>query len=383
VTVIRNASHLPAILTPKPSHSASAPSYIPPSITAAQSDTAESPTPVVLVPLGDSPTLPSLSLLMSEGTTTTTAVCFQQDLLDRARRTEEEWLPSAVEQIRIVVRMRDEASRDGSKERPIILAYSANPGLSPSTIAACIEAGASGVLKPPYDAKTTELVRRMAKEAKDGSASSAANTPIATPQLVATDLSVNLTPTALLGGGEHETERVLSSHRRKMSGAQDILPPPGVASSSKSEVRPRRDLPSLSISASKANKLDPLDAEMDNLTFGLYLPSLQRRRRSVDTGGLAAAMQRAQKAFDGAARPLPLRGLASGSPTTPRMRPFDIYGMTPDRDTRTETGVDDVDTHLAELLGAMYYQTCLTIDVEMGDYEEYVFCSSRKFSADE
>lgn len=328
---------------------------------------------------------------MAQGTTPS-AVCFQQDVLDRARRTEEEWLPSAIEQIAVVVRMRDHASASGRSEKPIILAYSANPALSASTISSCVDAGASGVLRPPYDLETAQLVRRMVAAAKTGRLSSvvsmaASKTPTS-PTFSDASMKVVLPPTALFGGGEHEGERVLTGHRRKMSGTQDIQSLANASrdrSSSRSlagsRKQSKRDLPSLTISAATEEAGHP-DAEMDNLAFALYQPSLQRRRRSVDTGGLATAMKRAQKAFEVAARPVPIPGLAPSTPATPQIRHGRLgsssRAMTPgpmqegrgSAQDEADPFSGDVDTHLAELLSAMFYQTCVTIDVQMEQYEE-------------
>lgn len=212
--------------------------------------------PVILVPLCDSPSLPSLSLLLAQGTTPT-AVCFQQDLLERAKQTEDEWLPSALASIRTVVDMRNQASvpTTAKYERPIILAYSANPALSPNTTQACISAGASGAVKPPFHSETARMVKRMVRAARDGRISSVVDLPpppagvnggppavdpsrspllswneeaegadvtmtMTATEAVAASTKVVLPPTALDMGGEHEGEKVLSAamtHRRQLS----------------------------------------------------------------------------------------------------------------------------------------------------------------------
>ncbi len=134
------------------------------------------PTQIILIPLSDSPTLPSLSLLLAQGTTPS-AVCFQQDLLDRARRTEEDWLPSALDMIALASQAPSSTTvatgpplgigghaLQAPPLPPLVVAYSANPALSESVVIRCIQAGAIDVLQPPYEVEdTVERIKRMVK----------------------------------------------------------------------------------------------------------------------------------------------------------------------------------------------------------------------------
>lgn len=473
VTVVRNASQIPSVLSPT---STSTPSFgsldqqsnFPGSRSSPSSSRPF--TPVILVPLSDILTIPSLSLLLQQGTTPT-AVCFQQDLLERARKTEEEWLPHALDQIRSVVEMRDRGlmTHDNSglppiSETPVILAYSANPALSSSTIAACVGVGAAGVLKPPYDLETSRLVRRMVRAAREGRVSSVVGLPAyllpsampghSTPNEVLSEDEedtrrqvgrVILPPTALSMGGEHEGEKVLSGafhkqHRRGTSTQWDLgsnmtpsgrsremsapytiqrkhsNPPPG-------QVAPSTSVQSIITSSSSKSRFpafsqDERDidhAERHQLTsLYHYNPTLQQRRRSVDTSGLGLALLRAQRVFEkqqsvpsllspaamsrshslgvqddddeksysanstprlgskaftpkSAARPhSAVRGLAMGSNAS-LTRAVDERD---DHDHEHRDGDRCKDTELAELLSAMYYQTRLAIDIQMDEYEQ-------------
>ncbi|ODN73553.1 hypothetical protein L202_08051 [Cryptococcus amylolentus CBS 6039] len=233
VTVIRALPHLTTILNPPTTSTAFTPHPI---ITR---PTDEPLTNIILVPLADVPSFPSLSLLTNRGTTPT-AVCFQQDILNRARRAEDKWLQGALAQIRRVGEMvppdtnTTEEAEQG-KGQPLIMAYSANPALSQNAISACLSAGAIGVLRPPYGPDTASTVRRMAESYKDGgavdvqspghSASPAVGggaesvhsnhrSSFSASAMSGEERSVVLPPTALsmgMGGGEQEGERVLSA----------------------------------------------------------------------------------------------------------------------------------------------------------------------------
>lgn len=292
--------------------------------------------------------------------------------------------------------MREQALSDGRTERPIVLAYSANPALSSSTIAACVDAGASGVVRPPYTLETAAMIQRMARATSEGRISSIVGMPTSdspspvSPVLDDSQIKVVLPPTALLGGGQHEGERVLNAHRRKTSGTWDnqissahSRDASASRSGPASRKQSRQELAPLSISVSAAARPtqleENLDTEIDSATYALYQPSQHRRRRSVDVGGLATAMKRAQKAFDGAMKPVSNTGIIPPSPVSPvasmRPDPSVRQAITPGASSAAklpdpELQQDEVDTHLAELLGAMYYQTCLTIDVQMAEYAE-------------
>ena len=235
MTVIRNPAQLPGILSPQSSASPTFTSFNQQTLSTSRLPLHTAITPVILVPLCDQPSLPSLSLLLQQGTTPT-AVCFQQDLLDRAQRAEEEWLPTALSRLETIIKMVNH-TRPGARttntlaavaspanylspstsELPIVLAYSANPSINPHTIAACVGVGASGVLKPPYDLETARLVRRMVRAAKEGRVSSVVGLPAVSEGVVSPTADeedpfrrVVLPPTALSMGGEHAGELALS-----------------------------------------------------------------------------------------------------------------------------------------------------------------------------
>lgn len=291
----------------------------------------------------------------------------------------------------------------GSVEIPVILAYSANPALSPSTIASCVAAGASGALKPPYDFETSKIVRRMVRAAREGRISSvvglgAAGTSPTMSQGEDVDTTVVLPPTALRMGGEREGEKVLSAavrtHQRGMSGSWYDR---GVAPSTRKrensaptrvESATSRHRPGLSrynsaygeaVSAETTTKpvtaqtkpQSPADERDQYRLFSLYQydSSCQNRRRSVDTGGLGIALRRAQRTFEKAAAPRsPSKGLSYAKVDTGFSFP-----STPTKPSLVDAAVEEEErrnTELAELLGAMYYQTIMAIQIQMAEYTE-------------
>jgi hypothetical protein len=341
-------------------------------------------------------------------------VCFQQDLLERAQHIEEEWLPAALEQIKAVVDMRDRSIRDRSTlaggkpiidhnlETPIILAYSANPGVTPATITACVSAGAAGVLKPSFDINTARLVRRMVKAAREGRISSVvdlvdrpgvATSPGSSP-VDGIKTKVHLPPTELhIGGDEHEGEKVLteavaSRHRRATSGQI-----PSTSLNSTPTYHPsERPTPSHQDPPASSQVADPepqtQQVQSQSHSQSQSQPDPAQRRRSVDIGGLSLALKRAQRAFEstilsglpsrgsiadirigyGQSSPSPFGG--SGSSMALKMR----------KEHTTQSNLKSVkeaeeaetalkNTHLAELLSAMYYQTTVAIDIQMEEYQ--------------
>lgn len=318
-------------------------------------------------------------------------MCFQQDLLERARRTEEEWLPSAIEQIRNVADMRDRAYVSNSKglhpnaivpERAIILAYSANPALSSSTTAACVEAGASGVLKPPFDLDTARLVRRMVRAAREGRISSLVQLPTELEAVMPRKMSLQdeaqviLPPTALAMGGELEGEKILNAavHGRKLSEPRSsistgpgrkgslssaMLPPPHTSVSWKSAATP------------STGSFFPPDYESlrsFSVDINQYRPGLEIRRRSVDVGGLTVAMKRVQQRLD-IGPPQDRRGsqddFAAPYATSTNGRKSKV-----NKNLDLDDDLAELDTRVAELLSAMYYHTRLTINAAMAEYEK-------------
>ncbi|KAK8869991.1 hypothetical protein IAR55_000561 [Kwoniella newhampshirensis] len=406
VTVIRHASHLPQLLDPA-QQSSFAPAPI-----SRPSDSAAPLTHIILIPLSDSPAFPSLSLLLNQGTTPT-AVCFQQDLLDRAKRTEDEWLPAAVENIQIVIEMTRDIGRTGQNvNTPIVIAYSANPALSQTAINACMAAGAASVLKPPYNSTTATMVRTVAQAYQEGRllpnddfspvgrSSSVSST--STEPLIPEETHVVLPPTALSMGGEHEGEKVLSAavansqaHRRTSSGNWSVEPE-ALKRNSTSKMAAANSRKGSAVSSVSHLPPPPPTPPRDDLSFSppdytlpfsfagsafASQPSPNPRRRSVDVGGLALALKRAASAFE-----VPkhesntglLKQITEGfpSPATPtKTKPAPASSVkSPFRPGQMSSDGANAesakDTELAELLSAMYYQSVVTIDVQMRDYDE-------------
>ncbi|ORX39638.1 hypothetical protein BD324DRAFT_614437 [Kockovaella imperatae] len=421
VTVVRNISQVSCILTPSSGGIPTYSTFSTQTLTAARSS---SVTPVILVPLCDQPTLPSLSLLLQQGTTPS-AVCFQQDLLERARQAEQTWLPTALNRVQAAIRIRDEVNRlnvdpnrkkPSNTDTPIILAYSANPALSHQTIAACVSAGCSGVLKPPYDFQTARMVRRMVRAAKEGRISSVVGLPNRTGDLSSPTgddeddpiSRVILPPTALSMGGEHAGEIVLSGLIRHNSlrnsgatphdsrngsplsnsrNANQQIPPRKNSLGRPSPLDPKnkRDSQSnirstLSTSNSSKSIATPTStaAHSHSLSDNLARPH-DGRRRSVDVSGLEFALRRAQKAFEQNKRPpSKARSRFSASKPLPTIFTPDDEGPLGEKMDmdEPESGIvstlavdppETKETELAELLSSMYLQTQMAIRVQVGD----------------
>lgn len=273
-------------------------------------------------------------------------------------------------------------------ETPLIFAYSANPALSQSTIAACVHAGASGVLKPPYNLDTARILRRMARAAKEGRISSLVglanhNSRPQSPGHEDDGHKVILPPTALSMGGEHEGEKVLSSaykaHRRGTSASFETWSFNSSAHSRDSSTPVRKlsqvhqclsepvSAPSAETPVSAVTPSFPEhpDDEVDLRLASLlvYNPIIeQKRRRSVDISGLGLALQRAQRAFE----TVKLKS---------KNGKFDFSSLA--KDDSSSSGSEDTyedgscaDTQLAELLSAMFYQTQLAIQIDMDEYNQ-------------
>jgi hypothetical protein len=336
---------------------------------------------IIMVPLSDSPTLPSLSLLLTQGTTPS-AICFQQDLLDRARRTETDWLPSALhiigeamEQSLARVPLGQEEEATSTVPMTYVIAYSANPALSPSVVARCVQAGAIGVLQPPYENR--ETLARIKK-------------------MIASEDATHLTKRWALAD---------ASRRASMASA-------GLGSSpdelSSSPVQQRKQ--SIAVSPSMPLSESETPAEKNaNYTPSPYISDLAARRRSVDTGGLSLALQRASRHIMEYERSNESRRTeeTTGGSNFPsagwRVGPFresrttnnspqqspDLGQFTKSRTDRSAS-VADVGSHfnhssdsnitipeveeeemaVAELLSEMYRQTRVAIEIQMEDYDE-------------
>lgn len=270
----------------------------------------------------------------------------------------------------------------------MIIAYSANPGITPAAINAIVAAGAAGVLKPPYDLETASLLWRMVRAAREGRISSVvglstASDPLSPAHEVRSldddERHVVLPPTALSFGGEHEGEKVLSAalnnHKRSMSREWPSRPERSRNNSTHGPASRKQ-----SVSAGTfAMTAELPEEESDNYhTFleSLYLipPKLSARRRSIDVSGLNFALKRAQRVFEAtAAAPKKPSRLQDGftfpsSPSREGPKSSDDEDEAADRMDGEDEGV----TRLAELLSAMFYQTSRAIDIQMGEYTRCV-----------
>lgn len=377
VAVIRHLTHLPNVIAnPKsPSTSLSTPG--------ATSKVQQ----VILVPLGDAPPLPSLSLFLSQGTTPS-AVCFQQDLLDRARKVDEDFLTDALERIQ---KVKDTVQKEigPDADQPVILGYLGQGSLAQSSMSECLETGASGVLHPPYDGRTVALLKMLVAAANEGTSSTVALASSPTTSALQfspandEDSKVILTPTALSMGAEHESEKVLSasfsSQRRRRSTQMSQMSLNRVVSGSSTGSAALSALSSditqehphgTSTASNATNVLatpkSPLTA-LDDFSFPTHINRLlgtsqsacdAARRSSVDTGGLALAFDRATKRME------TIDG--TGEPVDDASDHINVVAG--DHEQEVADGIST--TQFAEVLGEMYNQTMMSIDVQMGDYDQ-------------
>lgn len=310
---------------------------------------------VLLVPLSDSPTLPSLSLLLAQGTTPS-AICFQQDLLDRARRTEADWLPSALQMIGTATRRGSDGSvqhDSDSKERHIhVIAYSANPALAPSVVDECLRAGAIGVLQPPYDNEVTlKKIRRMIMWAERSQ-------------------EVRRSFDASQEAGLAEQEEVQRSAEAFVRREEQVLEDAAAVPSIVPEAECHDD-------EGKLEADEPTEAELTTgpaktLYSHLAAYDFSSRRRSVDNGGLSLALERAYQA----AKQNRFKSAADIHAPPPAMTPpikqdrsSSLAGLEGYLITQQEDPQGDA-TIIAELLGEMYRQTRISIEIQMIDYAE-------------
>jgi hypothetical protein len=345
---------------------------------------------VILCPLGEAPTLPSLSLLLSRGTTPS-AVCYQQDILNNARKHEDEWLNTALSTIQHVEQLCSTIPEDPSAEtntapapHPVIIAYLTSGHPSASAIEACIGAGAFGVLYPPYDVHTAVTVKQLVVAGKDGNTTTVVglssppshNSSMHLNSVLEDDTKVILTPTALGMGAEHESEKVLSAfghQRRRIStlslnraisvGSQasvesETAIPDGrdplQTGTSTSSIAHTVATPSTTLShfPSLSHLYDPL---------GLQATFDTSRRRSVDTGGIALAFDRAAKRIESVDK-------VEVEPEAAPERRDSINVVAGDKEQEAANGSNT--TQFAEVLGEMYQQTMSSIDIQMGEYEQ-------------
>lgn len=268
--------------------------------------------------------------------------------MERARRTEADWLPSALDMIWMATyaqKTHEYPSHQIAADEVLVVAYSANPALSDSVVEQCLQAGAIGVLQPPYERQDTlAKIRTMV---------------IAPPERRASVISL--------------LSKRSSIDPTNNSTVEPAEPPQQV-------VR----MPSLSSAPLSAVEHSHVQARK-GLTTQLALYDLVPRRRSVDTGGLALALHRATGAeayetkvanaslgiramdINSVGNPHPLRTDRSAS-----LADANLAGLDISRIRQQDNSPDDgQDTYLAELLGEMYRQTREAIEIQMVDYEEF------------
>lgn len=310
---------------------------------------------VLLVPLSDSPTLPSLSLLLAQGTTPS-AICFQQDLLDRARRTEADWLPSALNMIETATRRGSEAALPAEalhKERCIhVIAYSANPALAPSVVDECLRAGAIGVLQPPYDNDVTlKKIRKMIKWAERSH-----------------QVRGSYDASEVSGNEQEEAQRSNEAFIRE---EEQILEDAAAVPSLVPDEAGHAD-------SGVQDPDQPTEAELNSdpaktLYSRLAAYDFSSRRRSVDNGGLSLALERAQTAAkQHRFKSTPDIHHLSATPTPPTKqdRSSSLAGLEGYLVAKQEEKPQETATVVAELLGEMYRQTRISIEIQMIDYAE-------------
>jgi hypothetical protein len=308
---------------------------------------------VLLVPLSDSPTLPSLSLLLAQGTTPS-AICFQQDLLDRARRTEADWLPSALNMISTATRRGSDATtldQDPTTERSIhVIAYSANPALASSVVDECLRAGAIGVLQPPYDNDMTlQMIRRMIMWAERSD-------------------QVRRSFDHAEAEGQDAQQSVEAFVREEEQLLDDAAGVPGF----------EHDLGETgSHDGSNDGPDTPTEAELKTepaktLYSHLAAYDFSARRRSVDNGGLSLALERADR-LNRQNRLKSTSDLLTSSTAAPLIkqdRSSSLAGLEGYLAAKQEANSEGDATIIAELLGEMYRQTRISIEIQMIDYPE-------------
>lgn len=322
---------------------------------------------ILLVPLSDSPTLPSLSLLLAQGTTPS-AICFQQDLLDRARRTESDWLPSALSMISTAVRKGlDEGEVPTELSRKIhVIAYSANPALEPSVVEKCLKAGAIGVIQPPYDnVETLARIRKMVQFAERS-------------QRIRKSFDLQEPRSGVLSADQAEqVDKTLAAEEKLLETASEV-PSSGRGSLSKQSDSSQTATPE------EAAKVEPKTEAAKTLFSRLTKYDFSSRRRSVDTGGLALALERAKKSSqlrtENSAPQSPgpiddashVNGYLSPPLPARQDRSASLAGLEDLAGAKTAQGdVQSADrAAVAELLGEMYRQTRIAIEIHMVDYPE-------------
>jgi hypothetical protein len=240
-----------------------------------------------------------------------------------------------------------------SKERHIhVIAYSANPALAPSVVDECLRAGAIGVLQPPYDNEVTlKKIRRMIMWAERSQ-------------------EVRRSFDASQEAGLAEQEEVQRSAEAFVRREEQVLEDAAAVPSIVPEAECHDDV-------GKLEADEPTEAELTTgpaktLYSHLAAYDFSSRRRSVDNGGLSLALERAHQA----AKQNRFKSAADIHAPPPAMTPpikqdrsSSLAGLEGYLITQQEDPQGDA-TIIAELLGEMYRQTRISIEIQMIDYAE-------------
>lgn len=395
VTAVHQLSHLPSLLSSPTSPTTA-------SSSTSRSASAAAPQRVILVPLDEPPVLPSLSILTAKGTTPS-AVCYQNDIIQAARRVEDQWINTAISSIERVVQMSngtDQHAEEASGQKPtVILAYMPGSRLSNSALSACVAAGASGFLYPPFDKYTADYIAQLVAAANAGKTAMMVGLPndVASPQSSITSLSLHsglddeakvvLTPTALGKGAEHESERALNASlypaRRRVSTQLNLSRVISQGSTTSFESEQRGDRSDMTHSASiiaqnDQARLSPNVGRRSSLAQTQvslgdvgHLPSKYQllqtmiassedsRRRSVDNGGLALAFDRVTQR------------------AVPSPKGFGQTFNVVTREQEQEAAEGSNKTQFAEVLGESFHHILSWIQIQMEDYESVAAPISR------
>jgi len=314
--------------------------------------------------------------------------------LDRARKVEDDWLATAtttiqhVEQLCSAIPESPGATNGSSPAQPIIIAYVTSGTPSPTAIETCIGAGAYGVLHPPFGVQTAAIIKHIVTTGRQSTASSTSG--LSSPRSLAfsplssvleDDPKVILTPTALGLGAEHESEKVLSAfgHQRRRRSTQlhlsRVVSPDSAEGAEDETLQEREPLKTGTSTSSVGHTVATPSTTLSHFPSlsHLYDPfsGLQQppnfdpsRRRSVDTGGIALAFDRATKLVVSVD---PVDNKIEHETEHNEHRPA-INVVAGEKEQEAADGTNT--TQFAEVLGEMYQQTMSSIDIQMEEYEQ-------------
>lgn len=293
---------------------------------------------------------------------------------------EDQWINNATAGIERVMQLCNGADRyaeenEGQKP-PVLLAYVPGSGLSNNALSACVAAGASGFLYPPFDSHTADYIVQLVAAANAGKTATMVGLPndVASPQSSITSLSLHsgfddeakvvLTPTALGRGAEHESERALNASlhpaRRRVSTQLNLsrVISQGSTASADSERVERNDTVQPSSNVGRRSSLAKVSVgnlghypSKYQLLESMIANSDDSRRRSVDNGGLALAFDRVTQR----AVPAP-QGFG---------HTFSVIA----HEQEQEAAEGSNKTQFAEVLGETFHHILSWIQIQMEDYE--------------